>query len=143
MKTSNPKAQAPVWHLVDATDQTLGRLASQIAHILRGKHRASFSPNQLCGDVVVVVNSEKLKMSQIKMKRTMYYSHSGYLGHLKTRTLEKMMQEKPSDVIHKAVKGMLASNRLRPLMLKRLHIFKGPEHRFAAQKPAPLAPASR
>ncbi|MBI3618757.1 50S ribosomal protein L13 [Candidatus Peregrinibacteria bacterium] len=106
--------------------------------MLRGKHRPSFSPHQLCGDHVIILNAAKLSILPAKAHRKMYYHHTGYLGHLQTTSLEKMMEKKPEDVLQKAVKGMLPSNRLKPLMLKRLHIFKDDQHPYAPQKPLPL-----
>ena len=138
MKTSHPKPSAPSWILIDADGQSLGRIAARIAHILRGKHKASFVPNQVCGDHIVVINADKLKFTQRKLLQKRYYKHSGYLGHLKSRTLGQMMEEKPVEVIELAVKRMLPANRLRPQMLKQLHVFAGAEHTYQAQKPEPL-----
>ncbi len=138
MKTSTVKPSAPQWVLVDASGQTLGRIATQIAHMLRGKHRPSFSPHQLCGDCVVVINAAELSFEPRKLSQKTYVKHSGYLGHLKSTSLATMMEKKPEEVIRLAVKGMLPANRLRPSMLKRLHIFKGSEHTHTAQQPTPL-----
>lgn len=136
MKTSTVKQPAQgTWYIVDAQGQTLGHIASNIAYVLRGKHKPTFSPHQLCSDQVVVVNVEKMAISPMKLRKKVYYHHTGYLGHMQTRTLEKMMQDTPERVLEIAIKGMLPSNRLRPRMLKHLHIHTGSEHRFAAQKP--------
>ncbi len=137
MKTSVLPVPAPIWYIVDAEGQTIGNVATNVAHVLRGKHKPSFSPHQLCGDHVIVVNIDKLSISPAKSKGKLYYHHTGYLGHMQVRTLEKMM-EKPEKVIELAVKGMLPQNRLRPKMLKRMHVYTGTEHKYAAQKPVPL-----
>lgn len=138
MKTSTVKPAAPKWILVDAEGQNLGRLATQVATMLRGKNKPSFSPHQVCGDHVVVINAEKLAIHPVKLRRKTYKKHSGYLGHLKTTTLDDMMEKKPEEVIERAVKGMIPANRLRPQMLKMLHVYKGSEHAHTAQKPEPL-----
>ncbi len=138
MKTTTTPVSAPAWHLVDAEEQTIGHIASKVAHVLRGKHKPTFSPHQLCGDHVVIVNADKMAISASKAMKKLYRDHTGYPGHLHTRTLGTLMKEDSSEVIELAVKGMLRNNRLRPQMLKRLHIFKGGEHTYAAQKPAPI-----
>ena len=137
MRTSTPKPPAPRWLLIDAEGQVLGRLAARVAMMLRGKHRPEFSPHLLAGDHVVVINAAKLKMSPSKFRRKTYFTHTGYIGHLRALPLEKMMEERPAEVIEKAVYGMLPGNRLRPLAMKRLHVLAGAEHRFSAQKPIP------
>ena len=139
MKTSTMKPPAPKWILVDAADKNLGRLAAQVASLLRGKHRPGFSPHQLWGDQVVVINASKLKFHPVKLRRKTYFKHSGYIGHLRATSLETMMEERPVQVIEKAVQGMLPKNRLRAQMLKRLHVFAESEHTHEAQKPVPLA----
>jgi large subunit ribosomal protein L13 len=139
MKTSTVPAEAPLWVLVDAEGQSLGRVAARIAHVLRGKHRPSFSPHQLCGDHVVVINAAKLALTQKKLMQKQYRRHSGYIGHLKTKSLGKMMEESPEKVMQLAVKGMLPANRLRPEMLKRLHIYTDAEHTHEAQQPTSLS----
>lgn len=138
MKTSHPKPAEPKWILVDAEGQNLGRLAVQIANILRGKTKASFSPHQLCGDHVVVINASKLHFHPTKHRRKVYVKHSGYLGHLKTFSLQQMIDTKPTVMVEKAVKGMLPRNRLARQMLKRLHVFAEAEHTHEAQKPVAL-----
>ncbi|MDD4628172.1 MAG: 50S ribosomal protein L13 [Candidatus Peribacteraceae bacterium] len=138
MKTSTPKPQAPKWLLVDAAGQSLGHLAAKVATILRGKHRPDYSMHQISGDHVVVINAGKLEFSQAKLRRKTYYKHSGYLGHLKARPLARMAAERPTEVIKKAIYGMLPANRLRPVALKRLHIYAGAEHDHTAQKPVSL-----
>lgn len=138
MKTSTIPVSAPAWHIVDAEDQILGRLASKVAHILRGKHRPDFSPHQLCGDHVIIINAAKLKFEQRKLKQKQYVKHSGYLGHLKSTSLSKMMETHPERVMEKAVKGMLPKNKLQAQILKRLHVYNDAEHIHTAQQPTPL-----
>ncbi len=138
MKTSHVQPPAPLWHLVDADGKTLGRLATRVATILRGKHRASYSPHMLCGDHVVIVNAKKLKFHVSKFRRKEYIHHTGRPGGLTHTSLKKMMEDKPEEVILKAVRGMLPYNRLKFKMLKRLHVYAEGDHKFAAQKPVPL-----
>lgn len=138
MKTSHPKPAEPKWILIDAEGQNLGRMATRIATILRGKHRASFSPHQLCGDHVVVINAQKLEFHPTKHRRKVYVKHTGYIGHLKTWSLQDMIDKKPTHMVTLAVKGMLPKNRLSSKMLKRLHVFADAEHTHEAQKPEPL-----
>jgi len=139
MRTSTIPAPAPLWVLVDADGQSLGRISARIAHILRGKHRPSFSPHQLCGDHVVVINAGKLNLPQKKLMQKTYKRHTGYMGHLRSKTLGTMMEEGPEKVIQLAVKGMLPANRLRPQMLKRLHVSADENHQYQAQQPTPLS----
>lgn len=141
MKTSHPKPAAPEWIVIDAEGQNLGRMSTQIATILRGKHRPSYSPHQLCGDHVIVINAEKLFFHPTKHRRKIYVTHSGYLGHIKTASLQNMIDKKPTKIIEIAVKGMLPKSRLAHEMMKRLHVFVGPEHTHAAQKPTTLTAA--
>ena len=115
------------WYLVDATDKTLGRLSSKIASMLRGKHKPIFTPHVDCGDYVVVINAEKVKVTGKKLEDKEYKRHSGYPGGLKTVTLEKMLEEKPEDVMIHAVKGMLPKGKLGRQMLKKLRVYKGAE----------------
>ena len=138
MKTTTIPVSAPLWHLVDATGQTIGFVSSKVAHVLRGKHRPSFSPHQLCGDHVVIINVDKLSVTPEKARRKTYFHHTGFLGHSHVKSLAKMMEETPEKVIEKAVYGMLPKNRLRPQMLKRMHVYVGAEHKYGAQKPKPL-----
>lgn len=139
MKTSSPKPAEPKWILVDAEGQNLGRLSAKISTILRGKNKPSFSPHQLCGDHVVVINAEKLYFHPTKHRRKVYVKHSGYIGHMKTWSLQNMIDEKPTKMIELAVKGMLPKNRLANQMMKRLHVFAGAEHTHEAQKPELLS----
>ena len=126
------------WYLVDATDKTLGRLSSKIASVLRGKHKPIFTPHVDCGDYVVVINAEKVKVTGKKLEDKEYKRHSGYPGGLKMVTLEKMLEEKPEDVMIHAVKGMLPKGKLGRQMLKKLRVYKGAEHDHSAQKPEKL-----
>ncbi len=126
------------WYLVDATDKTLGRLSSKIASMLRGKHKPIFTPHVDCGDYVVVINAEKVKVTGKKLEDKEYKRHSGYPGGLKTVTLEKMLEDKPEDVMIHAVKGMLPKGKLGRQMLKKLRVYKGAEHDHSAQKPEKL-----
>ena len=126
------------WYLVDATDKTLGRLSSKIASMLRGKHKPIFTPHVDCGDYVVVINAEKVKVTGKKVEDKEYKRHSGYPGGLKTVTLEKMLEDKPEDVMIHAVKGMLPKGKLGRQMLKKLRVYKGAEHDHSAQKPEKL-----
>lgn len=138
MKTSTVPTPAPAWILVDAEGKSPGRIAARIAHVLRGKHRPSFSPHQLCGDHVVVINAGKLAITQAKLMQKTYKKHSKYMGHVRTKSLASLMEKSPETVVHITVEGMLPPNRLRPQMLKRLHVFAGAEHTYGAQQPVPL-----
>ncbi len=123
----------PKWHVVDADGQTLGRLATEIATILNGKHNPLYVPHLMSGDYVVVTNADKVRVTGNKLKQKMYYRHSGYRGGLTERTLEQMMDRHPDRVIRQAVKGMLPKNSLGRKMLKRLKVYSGPDHPHAAQ----------
>jgi len=126
------------WYLVDATDKTLGRLASGIAHRLRGKHKPEFTPHVDTGDYIVVVNAKKIRVTGNKLRDKMYHHHTGYIGNLKSINLEKLLAKAPDRVIQSAVKGMLPKNSLGRAMIKKLRIFAGPEHSHQAQQPQPL-----
>ncbi|MDA0375958.1 MAG: 50S ribosomal protein L13 [bacterium] len=141
MKTTTLKLADPQWILIDAEGQNLGRMSTQIATILRGKNKATFSPHQLCGDHVIVINADKLFFNPTKHRRKIYVTHSGYLGHLRTFSLQYMMDKKPTQIVEKAVKGMLPKNRLARQMLKRLHVYTGTEHQHTAQQPKALTNA--
>ncbi len=123
------------WYVVDAKDQILGRLSCQIASYLRGKHKPVFTPNVDTGDFVIVVNADKVKVTGKKMTDKMYYRHSGYIGSIKEKALKDRMKEEPENVIMDAVWGMLPKNRLGRAMIKKLKVYRGPEHDHAAQKP--------
>lgn len=126
------------WWVIDAADQTLGRLASNIATILRGKNKPIYTPNVDTGDFVVVVNAEKITVTGKKLTDKMYYNHSGYPGGLKTTSLEKLLKEKPERVIEKAVWGMLPRNTLGRKMITKLKVYAGAEHPHQAQQPKAL-----
>ena len=126
------------WYVVDATDKTLGRLASEIAAVLRGKHKPMYAPNIDAGDYVIVINAEKVAVTGKKLDQKVYTHHSGYVGGLKTITLKKQLEKKPEEVLKHAVKGMLPKNALGRKMFSKLHVYAGPEHAHAAQKPEVL-----
>jgi large subunit ribosomal protein L13 len=126
------------WYLVDAQGKTLGRLASELARRLRGKHKVQYTPHVDTGDYVVVVNAEKVRVTGNKLKDKIYYRHTGYIGNLKSVSLEKLLDKAPERVITQAVKGMLPRNPLGRAMLKKLRVYAGPEHRHQAQQPRPL-----
>jgi large subunit ribosomal protein L13 len=126
------------WYVVDATGQTLGRLSTEIARRLRGKHKPVYTPHVDTGDYIVVVNAEKIRVTGNKMKDKIYYHHTGYIGNLKSVSLEKLLEEHPERVLQKAVKGMMPRGPLGRKMYSKLKVFKGPEHDHAAQQPIPL-----
>jgi large subunit ribosomal protein L13 len=140
MKTyvATPADRERNWLLVDATGQTLGRLATQIADTLRGKRKPTYTPHVDTGDFVVVVNAEKISVSGNKRQEKRYYRHSGYPGGLRSRTLEEMLARRPEEVIRLAVKGMLPRNRLARKQLTKLKVYAGPDHPHAAQQPQPM-----
>ncbi len=122
----------------ECRSKTLGRLATEIATRLRGKHKPEFAPHLDCGDFIVVVNAEKVSVTGRKLEQKKYYWHTGYPGGIKSRTLEEMLANKPEDVILKAVKGMLPKNRLGRKLLKKLKVYRGAEHPHTAQQPQAL-----
>ena len=126
------------WYIVDAAGKNLGRTASQIAMMLMGKNKPTYTPHVDTGDHVVVVNAEKIALTGNKLKDKMYYRHTGYIGNLKSTNLEKLMEDSPEQALTFAVKGMLPKNRLGRAMIKKLRIFAGPEHTHQAQQPQPL-----
>ena len=126
------------WYVVDATNKTLGRLSTEIAHRLRGKHKPEYTPHVDTGDYIVVVNCEKVRVTGNKLKDKMYHHHTGYVGNLKSVPLEKLLDEHPERVIEKAVKGMMPRGPLGRQMFSKLRVFAGPEHTHAAQQPIPL-----
>src|ERR671915_988549 len=126
------------WYLVDAEGQTLGRLATQIADTLRGKDKPQYTPHVDTGDFVVVVNAEKIAVTGKKLDDKIYYRHSGYPGGIRQRTLREELERRPTEVIRKAVKGMLPRNRLGRAQLTKLKVYAGPDHPHAAQKPEPM-----
>lgn len=126
------------WYVVDATGYTLGRLASEVAKVLRGKNKPIFTPHMDCGDYVIVVNAEKIKVTGKKLDQKIYYNHSDYVGGMRETTLKEMMNKKPEKVIELAVKGMLPKGPLGRQMIKKLHVYAGAEHNHAAQQPKAL-----
>lgn len=140
MKTYTTKGTdiARSWHVVDADGATLGRLATQVAAILRGKHKATFSPHLDTGDAVIVVNAAKIRVTGNKLQAKTYVRHSGYPGGLRSETLEALLSRRPEEVVRRAVRGMLPQNRLGEQMSRKLHVYAGAEHPHAAQKPQPL-----
>ncbi|WP_026512007.1 MULTISPECIES: 50S ribosomal protein L13 [unclassified Butyrivibrio] len=140
MNTYMPNASSveKKWYVVDATDMTLGRLASNVANVLRGKNKPIYTPNIDTGDYVIVINADKIKVSGKKMDQKMYWHHTDYVGHHKEFTLRQMMENHPERVIEHAVKGMLPKGSLGRQMYTKLHVYAGPEHDHAAQKPEVL-----
>ena len=126
------------WHVVDVQGQTLGRVASQIATILRGKHKPIYTPHVDCGDYVIVINAEKIHVTGRKMTQKKYYRHSGYPGGLKEIALRDQLQKFPARVLEAAVRGMLPKNRLGRRMFKKLKVYPGPNHPHQAQQPKPI-----
>ena len=126
------------WYVVDATNKTLGRLSTEIARRLRGKHKPEYTPHIDTGDYIVVVNAEKIRVTGNKLKDKMYHHHTGYIGNLKSMPLDKLLQTHPERAIETAVKGMLPRGPLGRQMLSKLRVFAGPEHKHTAQQPLPL-----
>lgn len=135
---ASPSTIERKWYVVDATGHTLGRLSSEIASILRGKNKPTFTPHIDTGDYVIVVNADKIKVTGKKMDQKIYYNHSDYVGGMKETTLKEKMAKKPEDVIRLAVKGMLPKGPLGRSMITKLHIYAGSEHNHQAQKPEVL-----
>ena len=140
MKTymANPDTIERKWYLVDADGLTLGRLASEVAKVLRGKNKPEFTPHADTGDYVIVINAEKIKVTGKKMQQKIYFSHSDYVGGDKQIVLSEMLEKHPEEVIEHAVKGMLPKGPLGRQMYKKLFVYAGPEHNHAAQKPEAL-----
>ncbi len=140
MKTfmASPATIERKWYVVDAEGKTLGRLTSEIASVLRGKHKPIFTPHMDTGDYVIVVNAAKVKVTGKKLDQKIYYHHSGYVGGMKETTLKEMLAKKPERVVELAVKGMLPKGPLGRQMYKKLFVYAGPEHKHAAQKPEVL-----
>lgn len=140
MKTfmASPATIERKWYVVDAEGKTLGRLASEIAKVLRGKNKPIFTPHMDTGDYVIVVNAAKVKVTGKKLKQKIYYHHSGYVGGMKETTLKEMLTKKPERVMELAVKGMLPKGPLGRQMYKKLFVYAGPEHKHEAQKPEVL-----
>jgi large subunit ribosomal protein L13 len=140
MKTFSAKAETVKrdWYVVDASDKVLGRLATQLAARLKGKHKAEYTPHVDTGDYIVVINAAKVRVTGNKTKDKMYYRHTGYIGNLKSESFESLRDRKPEEVIHLAVKGMLPKNPLGRAMLRKLRVFAGTEHPHTAQQPQAL-----
>ena len=140
MKTymANPDKIERKWYVVDATGYTLGRLAAEVAKVLRGKNKPIFTPHIDCGDHVIVVNAEHIKFTGKKLDQKIYYNHSDHVGGMRETTLREMMAKKPERVVELAVKGMLPKGPLGRSMYTKLHVYAGPEHKQAAQKPEVL-----
>ena len=136
--TATPSTIKREWCVVDATDKTLGRLASELAFRLRGKHKPEFTPNMDTGDHMVVINAEKIKVTGKKLEDKMYHRYTGYIGNLKSINLGKLLDTHPERVIQNAVKGMLPKNPLGRAMFRKLHVYAGPEHPHTAQQPTQL-----
>ena len=126
------------WYVVDAADYTLGRLASQVAAVLRGKNKPTYTPSMDCGDNVIVINAEKVQLTGKKLDQKIYYNHSDYVGGMRETTLRELMAKKPEKVIELAVKGMLPKGPLGRQMYTKLFVYAGPDHKHAAQKPEAL-----
>ncbi|MEQ9395030.1 50S ribosomal protein L13 [Haliea sp.] len=140
MKTFSAKAEDVThdWFVVDASDKTLGRLASEIAHRLRGKHKAEYTPHVDTGDYIVVINAEKVRVTGAKATDKMYYHHTGFIGGIKSISFEKLIDKAPERVLQTAVKGMLPRNPLGRAMFKKLKVYAGAEHPHTAQQPQAL-----
>jgi large subunit ribosomal protein L13 len=140
MKTfvAKPESVTREWFVIDATDKTLGRMATEIARRLRGKHKPEYTPHVDTGDYIVVINAEKVTVTGKKAQNKIYYAHSGYPGGLKNTTFEKLQAEKPEMIIEKAVKGMLPKGPLGRAMYRKLKVYAGAEHNHAAQQPKVL-----
>ena len=126
------------WYVIDATDVTLGRLASKVAHMLRGKHKATYTPHIDCGDYIIITNAGKVNLTGNKLDKKIYYNHSGYTGGLRERTAREMKEKYPVEMVERAVKGMLPHNRLGRAMAKKLFVYEGENHPHMAQKPEVL-----
>ncbi|WP_120003661.1 50S ribosomal protein L13 [Nesterenkonia muleiensis] len=140
MRTYTPKEgdADPQWHIIDATDVVLGRLATHAAQLLRGKHKPTFAPHQDMGDFVIIINAEKAAVTGDKAAKKTYYRHSGFPGGIKSITFEQMVERYPTRAVEQAVKGMLPHNKLGAAQLKKLRVYAGSEHPHAAQQPKPF-----
>jgi len=127
------------WYVIDARGKILGRMATEIAKVLRGKHKPCYTPNQDAGDFVIVVNAREIKLTGAKLDQKIYYRHTEYPGGIRERTAAQMLEEKPEELVMLAVKGMLPKNRLSRKLVTKLKVYPGPEHPHDAQKPQPLA----
>ena len=132
---ANPQNVERSWYVIDAAGKTLGKVAVEAAVLLRGKHKVTYTPHVDCGDNVIIVNASQIVLTGKKADQKMYYHHTGYIGHLKSVKYSTLLKSKPVFVIEKAVKGMLPANTLGRAAFGRLHVYAGPEHKHAAQKP--------
>lgn len=126
------------WFVIDAEGQNLGRVASKAAHILRGKHKPTFTPHVNCGDAIIIINASKVNLTGDKLDKKVYYNHSGYPGGLRERTAKVMKEKYPVEMVERAIKGMLPKNRLGRDMFRNLYVYEGSEHKHEAQKPEKL-----
>ena len=126
------------WFVIDAEGQNLGRVASKAAHVLRGKHKPTFTPHVNCGDAVIIINASKVNLTGDKLDKKVYYNHSGYPGGLRERTAKVMKEKYPVEMVERAIKGMLPKNRLGRDMFRNLYVYEGSEHKHEAQKPEKL-----
>ncbi len=140
MRTYTPKSgdADPQWHIIDATDVVLGRLASQSATLLRGKHKPTFAPHQDMGDFVIIINADKVAVTGDKASKKRYWRHSGFPGGIKSVTFDEMIERYPTRAVYQAVKGMLPHNKLGAAQLTKLRVYAGAEHPHAAQQPKPF-----
>ncbi len=140
MRTYSPKAgdNTPVWHVIDATDVVLGRLATHTASLLRGKHKPTFAPHMDMGDFVIIINADKVALTGAKREQKLAYRHSGYPGGLTAVSYAELLEKNPAKAVEKAVKGMLPHNKLGRQQLKKLKVYAGSEHPHAAQQPQPF-----
>ena len=136
--TPKPADITRAWHVVDADGLVLGRVATEVARVLRGKHKPIYAPHVDTGDHVIIVNADKIVLTADKAEKKMVYRHSGYPGGLKSQTYANLLEVKPADAVRKSVRGMLPKNRLGRQMLKKLKVYTGPHHPHSAQKPQPL-----
>ena len=123
------------WYVIDAEGENLGRVATKVATVLRGKHKATFTPHVDCGDNIIIINAKEVTLTGNKLDQKMYYNHSGYTGGLRKRTAKEMLENYPVEMVERAVKGMLPKGRLGRAMYKKLYVYEGPEHKQQAQKP--------
>ncbi len=137
-RPAQPEHMIPTWHVIDAQGKVLGRLASRVAGILRGKHKPAFTPHLDLGDHVIIVNAEKIHLTGSRLKKKIYHHHTGFPGGLKSITAEQLLKKKPTDLLSKAIYGMLPKNKLRKQLAGKLRVYAGPEHPHRAQKPQPL-----
>ena len=126
------------WYVIDAEGQTLGRLATKVATVLKGKHKPTYTPHVDCGDYVIVINAEKVNLTGNKLNDKMYYNHSGYVGGLRERNAKTMIEKYPEEMVERAIKGMLPKGRLGRQMYTKLFVYAGPDHKHQAQKPVEL-----